>query len=460
MEWFPGDAVEKCANPLEMHNRHYFRSEEFADIQLQAFGKTYNLHRFCLVRSPFFHRMFTGDWCESAANKVSLDSQCNLQGLTKDGLELALEFLYTAKLEPKSLDDFGEALLVLKFLLMDAAVEELLKKLDRSLEVKDYYRVSQTAVICRESIKGLWDLTLAVLAYEPCLVMDHAREIHRDVLVGLISHPGLRIRKDHARYALAERILKDFSDDGGARSERLAKRPRRCEAPEVSVGSQSASDPSDFGAKLFATLPEWKITEEDIKMIRERGLVPDKLIVDWFLHPLRKYPINEALGFDITICDGEVVSTVPDSWHRLGNERIDPRPTLQATDRRHCVTRMLDLPNNEPPVCFVATDYGVPDLPLSLACHLKLDERIGRPAPHLLEGCSLRLHTSKGTSSDATIFRHAVMGQGGKDLVLGHVDAPRNGHVFVVLCVPHTWGIGSYTRTTRTSIMEDYHGYE
>eukprot|EP00435_Cladocopium_sp_Y103_P069163 s112_g32.t2 len=185
-------------------------------------------------------------------------------------------------------------------------------------------------------------------------------------------------------------LRKDFSDDGGARSERLAKRPRRCEAPEVSVGSQSASDPSDFGAKLFATLPEWKITEEDIKMIRERGL--------------------EALGFDITICDGEVVSTVPDSWHRLGNERIDPRPTLQATDRRHCVTRMLDLPNNEPPVCFVATDYGVPDLPLSLACHLKLDERIGRPAPHLLEGCSLRLHTSKGTSSDATIFRHAVMG--------------------------------------------------
>lgn len=46
MEWFPGDAVEKCGNPLEMHNRHYFRSEEFADIQLQAFGKTYRLHRF------------------------------------------------------------------------------------------------------------------------------------------------------------------------------------------------------------------------------------------------------------------------------------------------------------------------------------------------------------------------------------------------------------------------------
>lgn len=46
MEFFPGDAVEKCGNPLEMHNRHYFRSEEFADIQLQAFGKTYRLHRF------------------------------------------------------------------------------------------------------------------------------------------------------------------------------------------------------------------------------------------------------------------------------------------------------------------------------------------------------------------------------------------------------------------------------
>ena len=41
-----------------------------------------------------------------------LTLRCNLQGLTKDGLELALEFLYTAKLEPKFLDDFGEALLV------------------------------------------------------------------------------------------------------------------------------------------------------------------------------------------------------------------------------------------------------------------------------------------------------------------------------------------------------------
>ena len=42
----------------------------------------------------------------------------------------------------------------------------------------------------------------------PTQVMDHVRDIHKDVLVGLISHPGLRIRKDLARYALAEHILK------------------------------------------------------------------------------------------------------------------------------------------------------------------------------------------------------------------------------------------------------------
>ena len=67
---------------------------------------------------------------------------------------------------------------------------------------------------------------------------------------------------------------------------------------------------------------------------------------------------------------------------------------------------------------------------------------------------------STGTVKDAMIFRHAVLGDTGKDLVLGHVDAPRSGHIFVVLCVPQRWGIGSYTRTTRTSIMEEYHGYE
>ena len=68
-------------------------------------------------------------------------------------------------------------------------------------------------------------------------------------------------------------------DDGDGRSpSRGAKRPRRGETPEV-----SPSDPSDFGAKLFTTLPEWKITENDIKMIRERGLVPDKLRLGRFL---------------------------------------------------------------------------------------------------------------------------------------------------------------------------------
>lgn len=39
-------------------------------------------------------------------------------------------------------------------------------------------------------------------------VMDHVKEIHPEVLVGLISHPGLRIRKDVSRYYLAEHILK------------------------------------------------------------------------------------------------------------------------------------------------------------------------------------------------------------------------------------------------------------
>ena len=34
-----------------------------------------------------------------------------LQGLSPDGLHHALEFLYCARLQPKCLDDFGEALL-------------------------------------------------------------------------------------------------------------------------------------------------------------------------------------------------------------------------------------------------------------------------------------------------------------------------------------------------------------
>jgi len=389
--------------------------------------------------------MFMGEWSESTTNEVNLDSQ--LQGLSSDGLHHALEFLYCARLQPKCLDDFGEALLALKFLAMDSAVEELLKTLDRTLECKDYARVSSTATLCRESIKGLWELTLAVLAHYPCLVMDHVKEIHPEVLVGLISHPGLRIRKDVSRYYLAEHILKELGsiEDPSGRG---AKRPRR------------DTSENDLASKLFSTLPEWRITEEDIKTIRGKGLVPDKLIVDWFLHPLRKYPINDALGFDLTISDGEVVATVPDSWRRLGNERVDPRPTLQANSHRHGAPRQRDLPNNEPPVCFVATDYGVQDVPLSLACHLKVDELNGWPVSQLPEGCSLRLHTSKGTVKDAMIFRHAVLGDTGKDLVLGHVDAPRSGHIFVVLCVPQRWGIGSYTRTTRTSIMEEYHGYE
>ena len=46
----------------------------------------------------------------------------------------------------------------------------------RTLECKDYARVSSTATLCRESIKGLWELTLAVLAHYPCLVNLAATE--------------------------------------------------------------------------------------------------------------------------------------------------------------------------------------------------------------------------------------------------------------------------------------------
>lgn len=44
------------------------------------------------------------------------------------------------------------------------------KKRCRTLDCKDYGRVSSTAVLCKDGIPGLWQLTLAILAYHPLAV--------------------------------------------------------------------------------------------------------------------------------------------------------------------------------------------------------------------------------------------------------------------------------------------------
>ncbi|CAK9060333.1 Germ cell-less protein-like 2 (Germ cell-less protein-like 1-like), partial [Durusdinium trenchii] len=418
--------MEGEQNALEQHNLQHFSSGELSDVELHAFGETWQLHRFCLVRSPFFRSMFLGDWVEAAKKDITLESE-KLQGLSRDGLHHALEFLYCARLQPKSLDEFSEALLALKFLLMDEAVTQLLAKLERTLDCKDYGRVSSTAVLCKDGIPGLWQLTLAILAYHPLAVMDNVNDIHPEVLVGLVGHPGLRIRKDLSRYYLAEHILTEMTE-----SQSSPKRPRR------STDDGQKARKYALAERLFATLPEWRLTEEDIKQIRAKGLVPDRLIVDWFLHPLRKYPISESLGYDVTISDQEVLVSVPESWRRLGNERIDPRPVLNTEG---CA---------EPPIFFRVAGYYDSD-DRRLFCHVR-----SSLADDKITFCTLRVCTPQGTVSDATkpsypfssIFRNG-------DFEMGSVPLPPGHHhkFFIVVGVPRKWGLGSYSRTTRSSFI-------
>jgi hypothetical protein len=82
------DAVDLCRHLCTLG----FQAGAFSDVTVSAFGRQWPLHRVVLARSPYFRRLFEGDWKERRDPVVSLPLDDAYA--TAGGLDAALAWLY------------------------------------------------------------------------------------------------------------------------------------------------------------------------------------------------------------------------------------------------------------------------------------------------------------------------------------------------------------------------------
>ncbi|CAL1173162.1 unnamed protein product [Cladocopium goreaui] len=314
-----------AAMSLEEHHQWLLSTGHFSDLTLHARGaagcrKKWRLHRSVVVRSPYFQRMLTGDWDE--AKKQEIDLEClEVPGLTVDGLNAALHYLYAKKLEMLSMEAFAEALVALKFLLLDDAVTELLKSLDVTLPCKDWQSLTASAALHRETMPGLWKVVLEALCRDPIWVLDHVAEVHPDLLIALVNHSSLRIFKDISRYRLAEQILQalELPQSNGHAAPRAILPPRA--SPRKRRTPEVESDGQELRNRIFQGFPDWELSQEQVHLIRRSGLVPDTLLLDWWEQ--HRKGAAASRGFAVHIGSEEVATSIPTSWTRLNESSAE-----------------------------------------------------------------------------------------------------------------------------------------
>ncbi|CAJ1389147.1 unnamed protein product [Effrenium voratum] len=410
---------------LERHNQWLLDTGSFSDVVLWMEGKRWQLHKNVLARSAFFRRMLTGNWSESRHQEIKLTCQ---QGLTEDGFGAALGYLYTSRFpEAESLEAAANVLVALKFLTLDKAVEDFQASIDTSLPCTDWPTLTFAAALYRETMPALWKVVLLRLAQDPAWLVENRKDIHQDVLAALVGHPALQVYRDISRYWLAVNVLcetnpckkevageMDKATCGVKVSERNPKRRRVERAGLADEGARN---------KLFATLPQWDLTSLQVCSIRQQGLVPDRLLLDWW-EAQADSPHFVRRGFEVRIAESDVTTSIPRSWAHLYSSCLDTDIELDLTSSIRCPF------NQQIPGKMVY--FGVCTKlagRLKLYCHLVLPPK-RRDRSRLSPEAGLQIHTGQGSKA---VFQQ--LGDSGS-CSLGGFDVQPNTEIFACVMTP------------------------
>eukprot|EP00438_Fugacium_kawagutii_P015149 Skav220618 [mRNA] locus=scaffold507:369742:370758:+ [translate_table: standard] len=214
------------------------------------------------------------------------------------------------------MEALAEGVIALKFLLLDDAVQDLLKTLDdmTPLPCKDWQSLTASAALYRETMPGLWKVVLEALSRDPIWVLDHVSELHPEFLIALVNHSSLRIFKDISRYRFGEEILKELERSGGCGASCASPvSPFRARATKRS--RKNLEEP--LRSRIFQGFPDWELSSEQVHLIRQQGLVPDRLLLDWWEHQPRVPVPSVTRGFEVRVTATEVITSIPSSWRRL-----------------------------------------------------------------------------------------------------------------------------------------------
>jgi hypothetical protein len=331
----PSDKVASLRNPIEDHlyQRGYLNGV-CSDISINAFGKSYALHRIILDRSPFFSSLFAGPWTDSDIPVLNLDfSDPNI---TQPAFDIALQRLYGHVVSPDE-NVLSSLLAVGAYLDLQDLVEECLGILLNTLNptnMSKRYQFARGKQYYGEASEKLAEACYTLLCHAgSSMSLEQWDGISNEVAAEVISGDAFWIEGEYERYCFA----RDF-----------IKRRRSLGSEDIQVLEQVLVNGIHYLHLPFETLQQILADiDEDEKPIVAPGVVHHAL---WQQTNLRQIilttdPMNPSLnlaaedGWSVPIKDtmtdpfnseedAEVVPIVPE---KTGSDITSPPPETEES---------------------------------------------------------------------------------------------------------------------------------
>jgi hypothetical protein len=197
-------------NPIEDHLYHRgYLHGVCSDISINAFSKSYPLHRIILDRSPFFSSLFAGPWRD--ADIPVLDLDFSDPNITQTAFEIALQRLYGHVVNPDD-DQVASLLATGAYLDLQDLVEECLATLLRTLNAKNVsnrYQFSRGKQYYGEASEKLAEACFTLLCHAgSSMPLDQWDEIGNEVAAEVISSDAFWVEGEYERYCFARDLVR------------------------------------------------------------------------------------------------------------------------------------------------------------------------------------------------------------------------------------------------------------
>jgi len=179
-----------------------FQKGECSDIVIAVMGKQFNLHRFILMRSPYFRALLCGRWKESLQKEIHLD--IDDENITLEAVTLALKSLYTDRVNDITENNQFSVLAAAEFFQLDSLTKQCVEYIINHLNPKNIVKSS----IFADRYKARQELTNGCVHWMTLYLSDTSKidnywEIPLRLFQSLIENNQLWIKSEFQRYRLA-----------------------------------------------------------------------------------------------------------------------------------------------------------------------------------------------------------------------------------------------------------------